>query len=90
MVMEYMNLYDLFVNNVFGSILGAAVGIGVVLFVIAMLMKISPFTSGFLVLFFLASFGLATSLGPLVFFVMLAFSLVYVGYGFIRMWGLGQ
>lgn len=90
MVLEYMNLYNLFVNNVFGSVFGAALGIAVVLFVIATVMKISPFTSGFIVLFFLAAYGMATSLGALVFFITLTLAISYVGYGIIKFWGLGQ
>ena len=85
LALPMMNLWDLFVENIFGSFFVAIIFIGLAFFIILMLGGISYFTViAFLLFFYLAmtiGYGYAIFSGPIIFVGVIYF--VYQGIKFL-------
>lgn len=86
MVLDGFNLYTLFVENVFGGILYSGIGLGIVLFIIGTISRMSPMLIYMiLILFFVAfSIGYVGALAVIPFFMI---GLMYFSYAMMNWMG---
>ena len=80
---EKFNLYDVFVNNVFGSIPLAAIGVAVIIALIAFICQMSPTSLGIIEFMYLTAFG-AGYMGALVFIPIFLLAFMYFAVGVFR------
>ena len=71
---ESLNLYEFFVNQVFGDVILAAVGIAALFFLMGTIFRLSYWTTAMIVIIFLAGFTFL-AINPLILF------LVWIVYG---------
>jgi len=82
MVLEWMNLYDLFVNNVFGALWLANLGVGMLLIVIGFLTKQS--NSIILAIVLLYAITLTLAWAPIASLIIFVAGFMYMGIEIVR------
>ena len=86
MALDGFNLYTLFVENVFGGILLSGLGLGIILFIIGTISRMSPMLIYTILIFFFVAFSIGY-IGAFAFIPFFIFGLVYFSYAIMNWLG---